>query len=447
MRPRLGTTHVLFLALAAAAPLTVVASGVPTTYAVTGVTGLPLAFLLVAAAVGLFAVGYTAMGRRLAGGGTLADHLGRGLGRTWAVAGSFVALLSYNAIQIGLYGLFGAGLADFADGAFGVTAPWWVWAAAALVAVTLLGVGRIDHSAWLLGALVLAQCLVVALYVVAALYLSALSEPGAAGYAGVEPGRLFVPGVAVVLAFTVAGFVGLETAGVYRAESRSASAPGRAMVAAVLVLGVLGAVSAWAVSVSVGPDNLQRVSADFGSGLIFFSLGQQYGPVMADTATVLALASVFAALVSFHHCVIRYPSGLGRRRSALAQSTLALVVLATVVLAGADPVLQVFTWGSALAVLGVVALMAATSAAVVGFFRARPDDDATSWQRMVAPALAAVVLTGFVLLLVGNVDALVGAEPGAPPTWILPALVPLAGLAGAAWAAVYPRIGRAKAAS
>ena len=86
-----------------------------TTFAVTGVTGVPLSFLILAVALALFAVGYAAMSRFVANAGAFYSYLAHGLGPTWAVAGAFVALVSYNAIQIGLYGLFGSALGDLIE--------------------------------------------------------------------------------------------------------------------------------------------------------------------------------------------------------------------------------------------------------------------------------------------------------------------------------------------
>ena len=53
-RNRLGVPAVVFFVLSAAAPLTVVAGVVTTGFAVTGITGIPLAFLAVGAVLAVF---------------------------------------------------------------------------------------------------------------------------------------------------------------------------------------------------------------------------------------------------------------------------------------------------------------------------------------------------------------------------------------------------------
>src|SRR5262249_32983535 len=100
-RRRLGVIHLFFFTVAASAPLTVLGGGVTTTFAVTGIAGVPLSFLLLGVALGLFSVGYAAMSRYVANAGAFYSYLANGLGRETAVGGAFVALISYNAIQIG----------------------------------------------------------------------------------------------------------------------------------------------------------------------------------------------------------------------------------------------------------------------------------------------------------------------------------------------------------
>ena len=109
-RRRLGVMHIVFFTVAASAPLTVL-GGATANFAVTGITALALAYIIIAVALALFAVGYAAMSRFVANAGAFYSYLAHGLGPTAAVAGAGVALVSYNAIQIGLYGLFGSATA------------------------------------------------------------------------------------------------------------------------------------------------------------------------------------------------------------------------------------------------------------------------------------------------------------------------------------------------
>ena len=108
--------------------MTVLAGGVVATLAVTGVVGTPLSFLILAIVLALFAVGYAAMSRHVVNAGVFYAYISQGLGGAWGVAASFVALVSYNAIQIGLYGLFGAAAGGFLDAKPGLNWTWEAWA-------------------------------------------------------------------------------------------------------------------------------------------------------------------------------------------------------------------------------------------------------------------------------------------------------------------------------
>jgi amino acid transporter len=448
-RRRLGVVHIVFFTVAASAPLTVLGGGVTTTFAVTGVTGVPLSFLLLAVALALFAVGYAAMSRFVTNAGAFYAYIARGLGATWAVAGAFVALISYNFIQISLYGLLGASLGDLVNQATGVSLPWWAWALAALIVVGYLGVLRVDFNANVLAVLLVLECIAVALYDIGAF---AHPSEGFAMQAALSPSSLFVPGVGMVFAFGMAAFIGFESGAIYSEEVRNPRVTvARATFVAVGFTGLFYAVSAWAMIVTVGPTDLQKQTGENGPGVVFAGLAEHWGDSVATLANMLFLTSVFAALLSFHNGVARYLFALGRERvlsaalsrvgtrsggpvaGSLAQSALALVVVTVFAMFGADPVLQLFTWLSGTAAVGVVLLMAGTSAAVVGFFRTHRSGG-SAWQRSIAPTLATLALVALVVLLIGNFDALLGTDPASPLRWILPGLVLLAGVVGAIWA-------------
>src|SRR5436190_12260957 len=123
-RRRLGTGSLVFFTVSASAPMTVLAGGVTTTFAVTGVVGVPLSYPILAVALALFAVGYAAMSRYVSNAGAFYAYLANGLGRAWGVSASFIALVSYNAIQIGLYALFGVAFVGFVACKFGWNLQW-----------------------------------------------------------------------------------------------------------------------------------------------------------------------------------------------------------------------------------------------------------------------------------------------------------------------------------
>ncbi|HEU4757239.1 MAG TPA: amino acid permease, partial [Agromyces sp.] len=208
---RLGVPSVTFMIIAASAPLTVVAGGVTTTFAVTGVIGVPLSFILLAAALAVFAVGYAAMSRYVTNAGAFYAYIAQGLGRPFGVGASIVALVSYNAMQIGIYGLFGFQASMFLEAKLGIVTPWWLWILVCIVVVGILGVNRVDLSAKVLGALVALEFVAVLVFDLVALAVA----PEGLSTAALQPSNLFVPGVGAVLAFGIAAFMGFESAAIY----------------------------------------------------------------------------------------------------------------------------------------------------------------------------------------------------------------------------------------
>jgi len=110
------------------APLTVAAGLIPTAYGVTGLTGIPAAFLGVAVILGVFATGYMAMSRSIVHAGAFYAFIAQGLGRAAGVAAAMIALLAYSCLQIVLYGMLGPAAASQAATHLGVHAAWWAWA-------------------------------------------------------------------------------------------------------------------------------------------------------------------------------------------------------------------------------------------------------------------------------------------------------------------------------
>ena len=78
---RLGVPSLVFMIIAASAPLTVVAGGVTSNYAVTGVLGIPLSFIVLGIVLLVFAVGYTAMSQHVQNAGAFYAYVARGLGK------------------------------------------------------------------------------------------------------------------------------------------------------------------------------------------------------------------------------------------------------------------------------------------------------------------------------------------------------------------------------
>ncbi|WP_460774692.1 APC family permease [Microbacterium sp. GXF7504] len=472
---RLGVLAVAFLIIAASAPLTVVAGGVTSSLAVTHVTGVPFGYVVLAIILALFAIGYTAMSRFITNAGAFYAYIAQGIGRPAGVGAAVLALIAYNAMQIGIYGMLGFQVTTFVAEKTGVTIPWWVWVLVCIAVVGLLGVNRVDLSAKILGTLVALEFLAVIVFDVVALANPAEGvtvEP-------LTPAALFVPGIGAVLSFGVAAFMGFESAAIYGEEAKDPrrTIP-RATFLAVVVIGVFYAISSWALVLAVGTDKIADPAGigaeEAGPPLFFNVIAEHLGVIWVDITSVLFITSLFAALVSFHNAVARYAFSLGRegmlpralagvRRTSgapwagsVAQTALAVVVIVFFAIGetgwnpqdGPYEVLTLFTWLTNLGAFGLVLLMVLASVAVIGYF-ARNRHGVGAGSRLVAPIVATVALgTVWVLILV-NWDVLLGQAESTPTTFILPAVLLVPSALAVLWALwlrsarpdVYRRIG------
>ena len=448
-RGRLGIPAVVFFVVAAAAPLTAVAGGATTGYAVTGVLGIPLAYLVVAGVLALFAVGYVAMSRRIVNAGAFYTYVTCGLGRPVGVAAAIVALVAYNSMQIGLYGVFGAVLSGFLNDRYGLNSTWWLCAFLAWAVIAVLGLLRIDLNGKVLAVLLIAECAIAVVY--DAVMVSHPAQ-GSVRFDTLAPNHLIGAGIGAALVTGIAGFVGFEGTTVFAEETKDPqrTVP-RATYIAVTVTGLLYGASAWAMSVATGPDKIVDAARTDGTDLIFNLVTPHLTASLITTGRWLFITSLFAALLSFHHTVARYAFALGRERvlpstlgrtsrrtgapkaGSILQTTLAAAVLTAYVLAHADPIVHLFFWLTSTGALGVLILMTATSLAVLRYFTRITHHDGL-WRTTVAPFLSALALGAILTVTVTQFDTLLGVDPTSPLRWAFPASYALATATGLAWA-------------
>jgi amino acid transporter len=449
-RDRLGVPAVLFFVLAGIAPLTVAAGVIPSAFATTGLTGIPAAFIVVAAILAVFSTGYMAMSRRITHSGAFYAFITRGLGRPAGVAAALIALVAYTFLQVGLYGALGPAAQAEAAAHLHVHEPWWVWALIAWALVTGLGQLRVDITGKVLGVLLTAE-----LGVVVAEAVLGLAHPagGHLSFATLSPAGLGSGGFGtfgVLAVVAVLGFVGFEFGAGLSEEARR---PRRTIPAATyLALGVIAVVyagAAWAMAAHYGTAHVASAAGNLGPGLLFTLGGSEW---LSQAGQVLFLTSLFAAALAFHNVVLRYifalgrenvlPAALGRtgagnvpRAASLTQSATGVVVILAYALAGASPMAGLFFDLGTSGGLGIIILLALTSVAVIAFFARDPDDE-TAWRRLIAPAVAFVLLAGIAVLAVAHYATLLSAAPGSPATWVLPSTYAAAAVAGLGWAAI-----------
>ena len=427
---------------ASSAPMVVLVGGIVGTYAATGVTSLPLLFLVIGFVVWLLTIGYTAMAREAPHPAAYYAILTRGLGRGWGVAAGMGAFVFYNVLQISLYGLLGAFLHDILGGI------WWVWAGIALVVVAVLGVRAIAVSTRLLATILIVSLMVILVFVVAAL----IDPAHGLSWEGFSPSGLFVSGIGGAAALTVAAFMGVETPASFAEEAVDQDAIDTSVRGGVWSLALVYALAAFAMGVGVGPAQVSATAADGG---LPFSILERAGGYMTPLAEAVFVLAVLTSMVAFHNVIARnvlgmasdgvLPAGLARSRSAtrvsaprggsLLQTGCAAVVVALFALAGADPQKTLFTWLSTLGALGLLCLLVAASVATMAYFNrasttTRPGALTTTIAPLLGIVLGAVVIGAMII----NVGSLLAAPAGSLLPYLLPLIVVAVAIGGGMWA-------------
>ncbi len=444
---RIGAPGIGLAIASSVAPLTVVAGVVTTGLAVTGLTAVSAAMVAVAVSLIIFAVGYVAMARHITNTGAFYAYISKGLGRPLGVGASWIALLAYNCFQIASYGGLGAIAKPLFKDWFGIDVPWWAFALVVWVVVAYLGRRDVSVSEKVLAVLVVSETALVVVYSVIILVSSGFHFSAAP----FSTSQLFGTGGGALLAIGATSFAGVEQGAVYIEESRDPlrSVP-RATFATIAIIGVLYAVASWVQISAAGPQVVDRAQKE-GPDLFFNEAAATAGGWALDLGHILFLTSLIAAMISFHNIIARYTYALGRegvlptlfgrtvggapRNASVAQSVLALVVIAVYAFAGLDPLVKLFFWGGTTGGVGVLLLITLTSIAVIGFF-ARNSYGESAWRRWVAPGVATVLLLIISYLAVTNLATLFGVDPGTGPAVVMPIVAAVVLILGIIWGLV-----------
>lgn len=439
----LSTGGITFLVVSAAAPLTVIAGTAPLAILIAG-EATPWAFLIAGAALSIFAVGFMAMARSVSASGGFYTYVTTALGKKVGLGAGILALVSYNCMQIGTYGLFAVNARTMLLEAFGVDVPWPLLAGIGVVLVWAMGFAGIDMGAKVLGVFLVAET--VALLVLAGAILA--SGGGSEGLSfPLDPATIFTPQLAAVLGLAFGAFIGFESTALYQAEAKN---PGktipRATYLSVALLTMFYAAMTWVLVQAYGPSLVQDFIGTNGVGTFVFTTAEaKLGHLATIVFLLLANTSVYAALLAFHNSVNRYTHALARdgvlpvwlgksRRSngspwvaGLAQTLIATIVVAGFAIAGADPYMQLMIWVNTPGVIGVICLQILASIAVIVYF-VRNQTVARKWYVVPAGVIGTAMLVTLTYALVTNIAVLTSADLAT--NLIILAAVPLSFLIG-----------------
>ncbi|MGV0812962.1 APC family permease [Mycolicibacterium boenickei] len=443
LRGNLGVASIVFMVVAAAAPLGVIGGVVPLGIASGNGAGFPATFIAATLVLLLFAVGFTAMTPYVDEAGAFFSYVRQSLGLPVGIGVAFVALVSYVALEAGVYGLLGPAGASVVELAGGPSLPWWVFAAAAFAVTTYLGYRNIELSSRVLGVLLTAEIAIVLL-----LDLVIVANGGERGLSSgiVDPSAIFSGSLGIGLLFAIISYVGFEATAIFRDEARTPERTiPRATYLALTLIGVFYAVTSWALISGWGDEEAVAHATDSGATFLGDTAHRYVGAVGADIITVLYFTSLFACILAFHNVASRYVFALSQRdvlparlsqphnrhgsphQASLWISGVVAVSVLLAVVFGLDPAAQFYTWFAGATTVGVVLLMVATSVAVLVYF-ARDRHGHSLWRVRVAPALGLAGLLGALVLILANLSDLVGGSSAL--AWVIVSVLAAAFAAG-----------------
>jgi amino acid transporter len=431
----IGAFGLTFMVVAAAAPLTAMASNISLSLAF-GV-GAGTVGLLVAVAILLtvFASAFVALSRHVTNAGAYYAYIGHGLGGSVGAGAAFIATLAYN-LAVGAMATAAGYFADLTVlSYFGFDLPWWAYGLVALAIVAVLSRRGVDIYQWVTTGISLLQFVVLLV-----LGLSILVQrPG--GWSLDPFGAAILDGnIALSLVFCTLCYAGFEATAIYGEEARAARRSIRvATYSSIALMLVIFVFSTWSI-VSAFPDVQAEASADPGS-LVFRVADVYLGSWSGGMLMAMATISFLAAAIAFHNMAARYHFSLARagmlprtlyrvhsrygtpHRCSAAQIGVTIVVMLPFVLVGADPILTYFPPVAGIIAVSLVTLMLGCCLSILVAGRRGLMPDEGRWVTVVAPALAGAGMAAILLIIFLNYQEVSGSTE--PIIGIMP-LIPLA---------------------
>lgn len=435
---KLGVASIAFFAVAAAAPIAAMVGASPVVFSAIG-PAAPLAYVIAALLIAVFAAGYLRMSRHIANAGGLVAYIASGLGSRWATAGAGIATVTYLALQVGLWSQFGVFAESLVRDFIGISLPPLFWVVIALAGVTMLTMRGVDASLKFLGVLIGAEILIVATLVVALIGQNGMSV---FSFRGFTAENIFSPGLGVALLFSILCFTAVESTAVFSEEARDPhrTIP-RALYLVIAFVGLFYGLTTWVIGGSVGAEAVQEAATNDPSGFVFAIAGASLGQWFNILLQVVVVTSMGAMLLGVNNMFSRYLFALGRAgalpkqlglvskrgtpaRASLVNSALVMAITVVLLATGADPIVVVFAWGTALGTAGFMSILILTSIAVISYFvRQRLVDNV--WATIVAPTISVIAFSYVAWLTVDNFTLLSGSGDAAWLLLTIPAAVAL----------------------
>lgn len=310
LQGNMGVFQLVMNVLAFSGPLCV-ASAFITAVLISSGSAAPWTYIGCFVILLFFSIGFSKMGTVMQRPGGFYAYITDGLGKRMGVTGAFLSAAGYMTNGLFAPPLLAIYLQQIIENTLGGPhIPWYVLAIACVLISLALAYRRIDLSAKVMFYVMLFKIALIVIFDVASFLHGA--PPNSGG------GMFTLPdfasgtfGVALLLGF--GNFLGFEATVIYREECREPQKTiPRATFLAVIGIGIMYSITAWAFVVFYGADKVQEVAVNDSTTMFATALGSLTAQIMNDIVAALACFSVFASMLSIHNVAARYLFSLGQ---------------------------------------------------------------------------------------------------------------------------------------
>jgi amino acid transporter len=437
----LGLPGVLFCIVTGAAPIAAMLFNVPVAV-LGGGFAAPAAFLVATIVLTIFAVGYIEMARTVTAAGGFYSFVTHGFGPVAGMGTAALISLCYVIFCSAVLGVTGYFASTSVNDWFSIDLPAWVYMAIIVAIISALAWFHIELTSKILGVFLITELIGLLIF-----GFAVLVQGGDSGLSlsPLNPVEIFdnsaaisafgagAAGIALFGAFW--SWVGFEMAPNYAEESKD---PKRiaaiAMYTSVIGLGILYVFISWMFVTGWGNQGAADAVASQYAGDIasaFYPLTDRYvGSGLTTLFEALIVTGSFACCLAFYNTSSRYffsmgregllPKALGKVHPTHRSPHLAsmLVTVLVVLYAGAftladtstlAALLKLGTWSPLLGVLGILAIQALVSFAIIRYFLTEGRAGRHWWKTLLAPLIGGLAQIFACYLLISNRGDLSGA--------------------------------------
>lgn len=446
----IGAPQLVFLVLAAAAPLAASATNIPLIIGLGNGIAAPADFLFIGVLLILFSVGFTAMSTHVSNAGAFYTYISMGLGARLGTGAGYMAVFAYNLLSVYSAAAASYFATDIIGLGLGIEIPWWICAIVLFAIVYLLSYFGVKG-----GTAFLAICLTCEVTILAALSIATFVRLGPSAYTldCFNPAVFMngAPGLGVTFAFLC--FIGFEATAIYSEEAKNPrkTVP-RATYIAVIVVAIIYMLSAWSAIAATGAEQVVIDAKGSQADDIFYhAVDNMLNPVVAHIYNWFLLLSALATWVAIHGMASRYLFAFGRagllpKQLAITQRKYKTPYIASFVnvcfvtfflvltaVFGLDPYKQLSAISSAIAVFGVMVLELLVSLAVFFYMRKHRGEEGfeyNAFTRIIAPLVSFAGLLLIAVMACENFNLLTGTNDlviniGGPATIVVAFLIGL----------------------